>query len=339
MAGTGHPTSGGRIARTLLLAACLASGLALAAGFFGDIVPFFDSLAHFRAHLASVLLLAGVLLIAVRPIAAGLLAATVGGFALMTVAPHMLPDTAPRSAPPGATYTLLQMNLRWNAADRAAAIRLIGRLQPDVVALEEAGEEWRPTLASLEGRYPHRFDCGGPGTFGKLTLLSRRNFVPGDVGTCDADNGFLSRAVSFNGSAVTIAIQHLRWPWPGPQWRQIARLERRLGALAAPTLIAGDFNAVPWSAALHRYAALSGTTIVPHVGPTWMPRPLTAWLAPYAGLPIDHLLASDGIGIVDVARQAATGSDHLPVLLTFALPAAEPVKPAVETAGNGEAPD
>ncbi len=170
-------------------------------------------------------------------------------------------------------------------------------------------------------------------------MLSRRNFVPGDVGTCDADNGFLSRAVSFNGSAVTIAVQHLRWPWPGPQWRQIARLERRLEALAAPTLIAGDFNAVPWSAALHRYAALSGTTIVPHVGPTWMPRPLTAWLAPYAGLPIDHLLASDGIGIVDVARQAATGSDHLPVLLTFALPAAEPVEPAVDTAGNGEAPD
>nr|WP_246232816.1 endonuclease/exonuclease/phosphatase family protein [Aurantimonas aggregata] len=226
------------------------------------------------------------------------------------------------------------MNLRWNAEDREGALRLVGRLQPDVIALEEAGEDWRPLLDSLAERYPHRFDCGEPTSFGQLALLSRRNFVPGDPGTCNAYDGFLSRTVHFNGSPVTLAIQHLRWPWPGRQRQQIERLGSTLQALPAPVLIAGDFNATPWSAALARYAALSGTRIVLHVGPTWLPRPLTPWLAPYAGLPIDNFLASEAIEIVGVERQDATGSDHLPVLLTFAVPPAVTVEPAVETAAR-----
>ena len=336
MATTNAPAARGRIARALLLAVSLVAVLALAAGFFGAVVPFFDSLAHFRAHFAVLLLATGVALMISGPVLAGFLAAILGVLGFVTVAPNMLPAPAPSPASEqAASYTLLQMNLRWNTQDRAAAIRLVGRLQPDVVALEEASDSWQPLLAALEGSYPYRFDCGATDTFGKLTLLSRRSFMPGDPGLCDAGDGFLSRAVNFNGSPVTIVVQHLRWPWPGRQWQQVERLEDRLVALAAaPTLIAGDFNAAPWSAVLQRYAALSGTRIVPHVGPTWLPRPLTGWLAAHAGLPIDNLLVGDGIEIVKVTRPGATGSDHLPVLLTFAVPHAPPVQPAVETAGR-----
>ena len=334
MATTEAPAARGRIARALLLAIGLLAALALAAGFFGDTVPFFDSLAHFRAHLAVLLLATGVALMMAGPVLAGFLAAILGGLGFVTVAPNMLPAPEPPSSAQAASYTLLQMNLRWNTQDRAAAIRLVGRLQPDVVTLEEAGEGWQPLLAALDGTYPYRFDCGTTDTFGKLTLLSRRAFVPGDAGICDADDGFLSRGVSFNGSPVTIVVQHLRWPWPGRQWQQLARLEDRLAALAAPTLIAGDFNAAPWSAVLQRYAALSGTRIVPHVGPTWLPRPLTGWLAAHAGLPIDNLLVGDGIDVVRVKRPGATGSDHLPVLLTFAVSPGPPVEPALVTAGR-----
>jgi endonuclease/exonuclease/phosphatase (EEP) superfamily protein YafD len=334
----GRPAARGHIARTILLAVSLLVGLALIAGFFGEAVPFFDTLAHFRAHLGVLLLMSGVLLMTRRRVLTGLAATLLGGFGLVSALPHVLPAPAPQAAHQGAAYTLLQMNLRWNVEDRAAAIRLIGRLQPDVVALEEAGEAWRPLLDPLADRYPYRYDCGEPDTFGKLTLLSRRSFAADDAGTCDADDGFLSRAVNFNGSRVTIAVQHLRWPWPGRQWQQLARLEDRLAALAAPTLIAGDFNAAPWSAFLERYALLSGTRIVPHVGPTWLPLPLTAWLAPYAGLPIDNILASTDIEIIDVERPAATGSDHLPVIVTFAVPPAPRIEPAAATAGGYPVP-
>ena len=328
------PAARGRIVRALLSALTLVAALALLAGFFGDVVPFFDSLAHFRAHLAVLLLLTGMLLMATRAVATGLAAGILGGLGLLTVAPFMFPAPLPPEGGPAATYTLLQMNLRWDTDDRAEALRLVGRLSPDVITLEETSDGWRPLLASLAGRYPYRFDCGGPATFGNLTLLSRRNFVSGDAGICDAKDGFLSRTVDFNGTPVTIAVQHLRWPWPGRQWRQIERLRDRLAAIAAPTLIAGDFNAAPWSAALGRYAALSGTRIVPHVGPTWLPLPLTPWLAAYAGLPIDNVLVTDGIDIAGVERAEATGSDHLPVLVTFAVPGAGAVEPAVDTAAR-----
>ncbi|MBB4004258.1 endonuclease/exonuclease/phosphatase family protein [Aurantimonas endophytica] len=331
---TEQPAARGRILRTLLLALSLVAALALTAGFFGDVVPFFDSLAHFRAHLAVLLLVTGMLLMATRAMAAGLAAGMIGGLGLITVAPFVFPASVPARADETATYTLLQMNLRWNAANREAALRLVGRVQPDVITLEEAGEEWRPLLAALEARYPYRFDCGEPSSFGKLVLLSRRGFVPGDSGTCNAYDGFLSRTISFNGNPVTLAIQHLRWPWPGRQWQQIDRLGSTVRELTAPTLIAGDFNATPWSAALRRYAASAGTSIVPHVGPTWLPWPLTPWLAPYAGLPIDNVLVSEGIDILGVERQDATGSDHLPVLVTFAVPPAGTVEPAVDTAAR-----
>nr|WP_232845708.1 endonuclease/exonuclease/phosphatase family protein [Aurantimonas marina] len=212
------------------------------------------------------------------------------------------------------------MNLRWSATDRTAAIRLIGELSPDVVTLQEARKKWRPLLQSLSARYPYRFDCTGPRAYFDVVILSRRPFATDEPGDCDRPGTFASRTVDFNGQALTIATQHLTWPWPGGQWRQLERLQdrlRRLRRLGTPVLIAGDFNAAPWSAALRTYAAASGTGIVPNVGPSWLFRPLTGWLAPYAGLPIDNVLVSPGVKIISVGRQPATGSDHLPLLVTF----------------------
>ena len=323
-----RPSDRRRVSRALAQALALAAALAFASGYFGDIVPFFDTLAHFRAHLAVLLLLAGLALLVIRPVTAGLAAIILGAFGLFSVYPAMLPAASLASAPGGtARYTLLQMNLRWSATDRTAAIRLIGELSPDVVTLQEARKEWRPLLQSLSARYPYRFDCTGPRAYFDVVILSRRPFASDDPGDCDRPGTFASRTVDFNGQALTIATQHLTWPWPGRQWRQLGQLQdrlRRLRRLGTPVLIAGDFNAAPWSAALRTYAAASGTDIVPNVGPSWFFQPFTRRLAPYAGLPIDNILASPGIDILGVARQPATGSDHLPLLVTFGVDSALP---------------
>lgn len=135
-----HPSDRRRVSRAFAQALALAAALAFASGYFGGIVPFFDTLAHFRAHLAALLLLAGLALLVIRPVTAGLAAIILGAFGFFSVYPAMLPAASLASAPGGtARYTLLQMNLRWSATDRTAAIRLIGELSPDVVTCRRRG--------------------------------------------------------------------------------------------------------------------------------------------------------------------------------------------------------
>ncbi|MEX6505590.1 endonuclease/exonuclease/phosphatase family protein [Jiella sp. M17.18] len=307
------------------LAATLVGCIVVAAGFFGDTVPFFDTLGQFRAHAAVLLALCGLVLVFARLALPGLVAIALATFAALSVAPFYLPSHTARPAPLGAPrFTLLQMNLMWNAPEPEAAIRLIGALSPDVVTLEEATGQWPRLLDQIAARYPYRFACKDPHGNFDATILSRRPFVADEPGRCGRFGRFAARKVEFGGEAVTVAAVHMRWPWPGGQWTHLAQLQDSLRTFAGPTIVAGDFNGTPWSAELHRVAALTHTQIVPHIGPTWLVQPLTAFLAPYAGLPIDNVLVSHDVDVLDVERQPATSSDHLPLLVTFALPAPEP---------------
>ncbi|MCB8836067.1 endonuclease/exonuclease/phosphatase family protein [Aurantimonas sp. VKM B-3413] len=313
-----------RVGRTLTLAATLACSLVVVCGYFGDIVPFFDTLAHFRAHAAVLLVLCGLALVLARLPLAGLIAVAIAAYASLSVAPYLLPGTkATAAAGRSPYYTLLQMNLRWDAPDPSAAVQLIGRLSPDVVTLQEANGQWPAILDRLADRYPYRFACKGAHAVPDATILSRRPFVLDEPGQCGPQGRFAARRINLGGQPVTIVSQHMRWPWPGGQWHHLSSLQGELLGLEPPTLVAGDFNGTPWGAVARHYAELTNTRIVPHVGATWLVRPLTGSLGPIIGLPLDNVLASPTIQIISVERQEATSSDHLPLFVTFTLP--EPV--------------
>ena len=333
----------GHIARALLTAGTLFALAMLGCGVFGAHVPFFDTMAQFRAHLAVLLVAAGLALLVLRPRLLGAVSVLAGIAGIVAVAPYLTSaspaslvegsdaSTPAQAAAPAPRYTLLQMNLRKDARDKTKAVRLIGALSPDVLTLEEASPGWEPLLGALSPLYPHRYGCAGLSGFNDALILSKRPFVAGDDGECGGDGRFARRAIDFNGTAVDIAAQHLRWPWPGSQWGQIELTTApHLAALKAskrPVLLAGDFNAVPWSAALKRYADLGGLTVVDGIGPTWFARPFTSWIAPVFGLPIDNVMHSGRIEIVSVARQPATDSDHLPLLVSFTVAPRMPGEP------------
>jgi endonuclease/exonuclease/phosphatase (EEP) superfamily protein YafD len=127
----------------------------------------------------------------------------------------------------------------------------------------------------------------------------------------------MARRVALPGGGVTIASQHLRWPWPYSQWFHIDALAPALAEAGSPLVIGGDFNAVPWSAAVESYAAASGTEAVGGIGPTWLHPSLPGRWRRVVGLPIDNILVSPGVTITAVSRPMATASDHLPVLVAF----------------------
>ncbi|MFD2237076.1 endonuclease/exonuclease/phosphatase family protein [Aureimonas populi] len=302
----------------LLCAGTLALVAMVVAGFAGPWAAPLDSLVHFRAHLGVALLVLALALLALRRRKS----AAAGGLGAALALAFSLPWLLPASQAPGngPVYSLLQMNLLYRSTDMAAALQRIGEAQPDVITVQEITPQWRARLAPLDAAYPHQLHCeDADGFSGDSAIYSRRPFVEDAPTLCDSENSLAMARIDFNGVGVTVISHHQLWPWPAGQWSRFGRLRETLASLPAPLLAAGDFNAAPWSALLAAYAETTGARVLPGVGPTWLTEALPMEWGRWIGLPLNNLLASPEIAPAGIRRLAATGSDHLPVLLTFRL--------------------
>ena len=131
-----------------------------------------------------------------------------------------------------------------------------------------------------------------------------------------------SRASTSRVNPVNVAALHLGWPWPFNHPRaQGARLAGNWRVCAGSGIVAGDFNAVPWSwDRASNWPARAGFGL----SRGWAPPGSscacrTGCGAPRAGLPIpDHILAKDGHRSSTSSSGATiVGSDHLPVVMEF----------------------
>lgn len=312
--------------RASALLASVAASTALIVGFFGRLHPAFDSFAHFRVHLAVALLVCAALLLLARfRWHAGVAALLALGAIGTTLPPSMLRFNTAQAAlapadPNQPVYRLLQLNLRWNHPDPNRVLSLIGETRPDVVTLEEVSPMWAKKLALLEAAYPHQVIC--PARYAGNAILSRRPFAGVPAERCN-DGALTTASVDFGGTAVNIAAIHLAWPWPYWQSGNIEKLKPLLSALDETAILAGDFNATTWSAAVERVASAGGLTLVEGVGATWIdyvfPRSMR-----WAGLPIDHIMVKGEIEVRNVQTLGDVGSDHWPLLMEFSLRAEAP---------------
>lgn len=294
--------------------AVAAGSALLVAGFLGSVHPAFDSLSHFRAHIAVATALAALVRMASgrgagRAIAAAALA--VVAVSAITVAPYLVPS-GQASAATARTYRMVQLN----AQARPGTAAMLSAFAPDIVTLQEAPDSFQ-TNRTLMATFPHRIFCAR-GTYRQrgIALLSRHPFA--EPPQCDEWAPHVGAAVLIDGQRVEVASQHLFWPWPYGQTTDLPILAARLRTMRSPKIIGGDFNAVPWSTTVRRIASMSGTTPVAGIGPTWLLNGLNLALRPYLGLPIDNVLTA-GIDVVRVERLGPAGSDHLPVMIEFTL--------------------
>lgn len=310
----------------LILLALLAVSGALVLGFFGDYHPALDSFSHFRAHLAVVLALLALILMVFSPFraeAAVALVFALGAFSTTSTTlslPWLSPVQAGFESKPDdqAAYRLLQMNLRYDNATPEKALSLIGRTQPDVITLDEVSDMWAGKLELLASAYPHRIVCPFPNTIFGVAILSRRPFAEGTEPRCYSRGALAIATVDFGGTPVDVAAIHLGWPWPFEQKWQVGEMSTHLEQLGETALMAGDCNAVPWSATVRKIAGAGGLTLMPSVGPTWQLLGLPDFLR-FAGLPIDQVFSKGAVLIHSAARLEDTGSDHLPVMVDFSL--------------------
>jgi endonuclease/exonuclease/phosphatase (EEP) superfamily protein YafD len=323
-------------------AVAIALSVPLVAGFFGSVHPALDSLGHFRAQFAVLMILFALPLLVGSLRREGLMAIAFGLAALTTTIEALpIPGFAQVHAAfypkdqDHAVYRLLQLNLRFDNAQPEKALSLIGRVRPDIITLDEVSPMWAAKLELLSAAYPYRILCPYPNRRWGVAILSSRPFAGGHEPRCFDRGAFAIAAVDFGGQFVDVGAVHLAWPWPYEQAWQIGNLLQPLASLTDTALLAGDLNATPWSAAVAEVAAAGRLTLIPSVGRTWLHRYLPGFLR-FAGLPIDQVFAKGDVQVHSAQALEDVGSDHLPVLIEFSLKAPEHHEPAETATAAGE---
>jgi len=307
-----------RILKNLIILCVLGSVLTIAAGFLGALHPAFDTFAHFRMHFAVCLLVAFLVLIFTRHRIVALLAlaaATGGAYTSQIGYPWSAMQRSAISEKP--VYTLAHLNLLWNHDDPKSVVKWLHETDADILSLSELSHYWEPHITHLHETWPYILHCpefgkrGGVRLYSKWPML-RDNDYCGVYGTFGKTSVFTP-----NGETIVIGSLHLRWPWPASGPKQLETFVPELQNLTGDVLIAGDFNATPWSNTVRRFANVGKLEIVSGIGPSWLFRELPGWLSRIIGLPIDHVMHRGRIHILRAERMKYVGSDHFPILVQF----------------------
>ena len=277
--------------------------------FLAPFSPLADSVGHFRLHLTVLLAVSAPLMVALRArgdaAAAALLALCVAAFGFRPAFPGAA------QAGGAADLTVLQLNLLYKNRDHPAVLALIDRERPDLIALQEVSRRNRPLLDALSKDFPYQHFCPFANV-GGVAVLSR--FPPTHFGArnCAGEQGLAWMSVSSPDGPLAFGSLHLHWPFPYRQPQQARRLAAELRKAPRPLLVAGDFNAAPWSQTARSLAEASGTRLLGglrftfHFSWNGRRRPI--------GMPIDHLLADPRLEAVSIKTSEPVGSDHRAVI-------------------------
>jgi endonuclease/exonuclease/phosphatase (EEP) superfamily protein YafD len=279
----------------------------------GRLVPALDVLASFLPLFGALVLLG--LLLARRSLRWTVIAALLG---LTPVASGMIPEmareipAARQGAPP---IRLLTHNVWQSNRDPADTAQAIIDAKPDVVMLQEVNGSFRPMLAALDQHFAFATKCP-PGC--DLAIFSRWPIVDSDYFLKDPRGRkfgpamLWARVAKPGESPFTVVTLH--YPRPTSRDQAVRRhdVARALARIDRDALIVGgDMNLTPWAAAMRE----QDRAFVPL---TRMTRALPSWPRAFPVLPIDQLYAGPDWGLVSARRFPATGSDHVPLLVTLA---------------------
>lgn len=222
----------------------------------------------------------------------------------------------------GRPLKVLSVNLLFGRAEPAAVIDLVRRLDPDVISAQELtpGAVEKLDAAGLATLMPHRYlqdewSAGGAGLYAKYPLTPRANlFQP--IG-----HNMPAAALALPGGAPVEIVNVHPYPPLGSQIHEwTAAIDALPGAGRGPIrILAGDFNASLDHAPLRRLLGRGYVDAADAVGegltPTW---PANRRTPPI--ITIDHVLADERAGVVDVSIHTIAGTDHRAVFADLRVP-------------------
>jgi endonuclease/exonuclease/phosphatase (EEP) superfamily protein YafD len=230
---------------------------------------------------------------------------------------------------PGKSITLITNNVYCRNWDAGGLRDWLATRPADIVALQEVPPHVERTLAPLAARGVYPYSARIPAAPG----LSRGR-LSGCEGILLLSTVPIASATIYqpNQQAWPALIGRLEVPDVGDVWivavhatdpirakglalrdEFLASLAPTIASLSGPVIVAGDFNATPFTPVFRQF--LAEARITP---PGRFPGSYSANLGAF-GLPIDHIMVRDA-HLPAVRALRPTGSDHRPLLARIVLP-------------------
>ncbi len=245
--------------------------------------------------------------------------ADLAAFATLVTLLAIGPDlAATRTELPAGTHVrvLVSNVLTENHAYAKLAAAIVDE-SPDVVALVEPDRAWLDALApSLEGYA--RIEAPRDDHLG--IALYVRGELHGEVRELANGTPNIFAEVTVNGAVFRVVVVHPVPPLSAALQAKLERYFAELGPLVRGdprVVVAGDFNATPWSRTFRAMMNTSGLCDTRAGFGVQATRPADRWLL---RIPIDHVLTSCSIGVRDRRVGPDVGSDHLPVVVDLVIP-------------------
>lgn len=210
--------------------------------------------------------------------------------------------------------TIASANVHVSTTDMSSLHQWLYTKNPQVVVLLEVSNPLSKTLPSLVD-YPYQVVEAHDSPFG-IALLSKLPIIQSNTIINNDGIPHIEADLNFYGISISVVAFH---PMPPLNVYYHQLRDNQLKALASkvydrqmPAIIAGDFNATPWSSAFRSLTAqnLKRTNLAP----TW-----PNWGYKILGIPIDHVVASEHWQLTSHQVGSAIGSDHFPVVATLSL--------------------
>jgi endonuclease/exonuclease/phosphatase (EEP) superfamily protein YafD len=263
------------------------------------------------------------------------LALAVLGFAASawTFVPEWLSSLPSRPTANGTVLKLMTHNVFGLNDDVKRVAAVIADENPDIVALQEYFPEQQALDPLLKPTYPYSVRCQG-GKRANLGLYSKLPFdremsekdCPGSASASQRTAHIIAGFTLADGTHFSVMTTHMDWPFPIERQRQeLAAAAQEANAVSGPLIVVGDFNSTPWSYAMKGFEAATGfrretRNLLTFPELFTVPRRISrdGFVHTTPFLPLDQVFQR-GITVTDLHRGPQTGSDHLPVVFTFAV--------------------
>lgn len=210
------------------------------------------------------------------------------------------------------TFKILSSNVYLDNPDLNRLKILIDQEQPDVIVLLEFSQQHLAPVKTWT-EYPHQILQARSGAFG-MAILSRFALSETQIITDSLGIEHIRTQVQASQPFQLVGFH----PLPPVSERAYRVRDQLLQDLTnsphqQPHIIAGDFNATPWSSAFQGLAKRGYYRSVSLL-PTWPTK-----LRGIIGIPIDQVLASSHWQLLTTRIGPNIGSDHYPIIVKLSL--------------------
>jgi len=304
-----------------LAASGFLAGLATVAGFLGQYAWWLDLASHFRVQYFLFFVVLAICCAIGRKPRMTLAAVALAAVNAAPVCAFLFPRVPfAADGTHGAPIRAVLINVNTQQGNPERVMEMVRRVQPDILALEEIDDAWVKSLDPVFQQYHYKKIETRDDNFG-IGLLSKIPFVSANVESIGkAGVPSIVAELAVDGKNVTLITTHPPPPrgaeYSANRNDQLEQLAARAAKIHGPAILLGDLNVTPWSyhyREMIRVSRLTDSAAGRTITATW-PTFLHSF-----GIPLDHCFHSSEVVITSRQVGGHDGSDHYPLIVSFAL--------------------